>query len=157
MKIPFRFMIVSFIILLMGLAGFRVWQFWSSNEVSVLETAAFNSECDLHTEQCEQVFDHGGRVSFSISPRPIQGMKPLILKVETEDIDVNSVKVDFQSSAMNMGFNRPRLEKKSDDLYSGSGMLSLCVLRTMPWEARVLVETDKGTLVAPFRFNVESR
>ncbi len=131
-------------------------QFWQDKEVTVQETAAYNTDCDLQKGACEQTFKSGGKVRFSISPLPIKGVKPLTLKVKTEGIDANSVEVDFRSRVMDMGFNRPKLKKDTENHFSGPGMLSICVLKVMPWEAQVLIDTDKGTLLAPFRFNIES-
>ena len=60
--------------------------------------------------------------------------------------------MDFRGLGMNMGYNRPRLQGDAEGQYSGSGMLAICVMERMPWEATVLVTTDDGVMAAPFRF-----
>jgi hypothetical protein len=52
----------------------------------------------------------GGEVSFSISPTDIPILRPLVLQVKTEGIEVLNVEVDFIGIGMEMGFNRSRLE-----------------------------------------------
>jgi hypothetical protein len=53
---------------------------------------------------------------------------------------------------MNMGYNRPKLEPADEGRFSGTGVLSVCVLDRMTWEATVLASTDRGIMAAPFRF-----
>jgi len=131
------------------IAAFQVWQQIS---VNITATAPLDPACDLQKTPCEAVFPGGGQLIFSISPQPIKGLKPLQLQVQTEGLDVRSMAVDFRGLGMNMGFNRPSLARDSAGRYSGSGVLSVCILERMAWEATVLVTTDKGILAAPFRF-----
>jgi len=127
-------------------------QIWNQKPKNILATAALDESCDLEAGPCESSFPGKGRVSLSIAPRPIVGLKPLELKVQTEGIEAQSVDVDFRGLGMNMGFNRPRLQKKSDGGFSGTGTLSVCILERMTWEATVLVTTREGVFAAPFRF-----
>ncbi len=118
----------------------------------IIATAPLNPSCNLNSDPCEAHFPGHGQVSFAISPHPIVGLKPLQLTVKTDRISAQIVEVDFRGLGMNMGFNRPRLEKRADGEYSGTGTLSVCVLERMTWEATVLITTRNGVLAAPFRF-----
>ncbi len=130
-------------------AGIQIWRQTPGN---IAMTAPLDNSCDLQKTSCEAVFPDGGRLAFSISPQPIEGLKPLQLQVHTEGLDARSMEVDFRGIGINMGFNRPRLKQESDNRFSGSGVLSVCILERMTWEATVLASTDKGILAAPFRF-----
>ena len=81
----------------------------------------------------------------------------MYLEVKTEGMEVDTVEVDFRGLGMNMGYNRPRLEKKTDGIFSGTGVLSTCILKRMPWEAMVLATTGEGVMAAPFRFETVRR
>ncbi len=80
-------------------------------------------------------------------------MKPLEVQVTTEGNDAQVVEADFRGLGMNKGYNRPRLDKQAEGQFSGSGMLAICVMDRMPWEATVLATTDEGILAAPLRFD----
>lgn len=137
------------LIAIVVIAAIQIWRQTSSN---ITATAPLDPACDLQKTPCEAVFPGGGQLIFSISPQPIKGLKPLQLQVQTEGLGVRSIAVDFRGIGMNMGFNRPSLARESAGRYSGSGVLSVCILERMAWEATVLVTTDKGVLAAPFRF-----
>jgi len=53
---------------------------------------------------------------------------------------------------MEMGYNRPKLNAIDKINFKGQAILPVCVRSKMDWEARVLLKTDKGTIMAPFRF-----
>jgi len=125
---------------------------WNQTPANIVATAPLDAHCDLQAGPCESRFPGGGRVLFSISPQPIVGLKPLQLKVRAEGLSPQAVEVDFRGLGMNMGFNRPRLQKDSAGEYSGTGILSVCILDRMAWEATVLVSTRDGVYAAPFRF-----
>ncbi len=126
-------------------------QMTGDNEITAM--APLDPSCDIQTGTCEALFPNGNRVSLSISPRPIQALKPLEIQVTTEGLDPREVEVDFRGLGMNMGYNRPRLQKEAEGQYSGSGMLAICVVERMSWEATVLARTDDGVMAAPFRFD----
>jgi len=79
-------------------------------------------------------------------------MQPLTLDVWLEGIAASRVDVDFAGVDMNMGFNRPQRTLTEGTHYRGEGMLPVCVRESMEWEAKVLALTDKGLVMAPFRF-----
>ncbi|MCW8907985.1 MAG: hypothetical protein OQL28_12110 [Sedimenticola sp.] len=114
--------------------------------------APLDSKCDLRAGPCTSALPGGGSVTFAIRTEGIPLVKPLDLEVRLAGMDASSVEVDFVGIGMNMGYNRPRLEAQGDGVYSGTGMLPVCVRAAMEWEARVLVKSERGLLAAPFRF-----
>ena len=139
-------------IILVAVVVVGALQIWNQTPKDILATAPLDTNCNLEAGSCESHFPGNGQVSFSLSPHPIVGLKPLQLKVQTEGMTVQAVDIDFRGLGMNMGFNRPRLKKTSDGEYAGTGTLSVCILDRMTWEATVLISTRNGVLAAPFRF-----
>ncbi len=129
-------------------------QLWSQNkgDSGISAYAPLDPSCDIQQGPCQSVFPDGSRISLSIGPRPIQALKPLEIRVTTQGLNAQEVEVDFRGLGMDMGYNRPRLQGDAERQYSGSGMLAICVMERMPWEATVLVTTDDGVMAAPFRF-----
>ena len=143
------------VVALMAAVAVAAVQIWSrmTGDSEITAMAPLDPSCDIQTGPCEALFPDGSRVSLSISPRPIQALKPLEIQVTTRGMDAQAVEVDFRGLGMNMGYNRPRLQKEADGQYSGSGMLAICVMERMAWEATVLARTDEGVMAAPFRFD----
>jgi hypothetical protein len=119
----------------------------------VAERAPFDPLCNLRADPCIARFPSGGEVRFAIAPRDIPALRPLSLEVEILGLDAAGVEVDFAGADMNMGYNRVRLEAASPGRYRGEGILPICVRRRMTWEAKVMILTARGYLVAPFRFD----
>ena len=129
-----------------------MFQISEDTDSGIAEVATHDPSCDIQERSCEGLFADGSRVVLTIQPRPIEGLKPLQLEVELEGLNAISVEVDFRGLGMYMGYNRALLQQVSQDLYSGQGMLSVCTLKRMLWEATVLVSTDDGIMAAPFQF-----
>ncbi len=108
--------------------------------------------CDLRAGPCELAIPGGGRVRFAIEPRTLPLMQPLSLSVEVEGLEASQVEVDFAGIGMNMGFNRPVLMADGPGRFRGETRLPVCIRKAMEWEARVLLESDRGLVSAPFRF-----
>jgi len=142
---------ILFLLTVLVAGAIYLWRLSSING-DIIATAPLDSSCDLQQGACQVSFQGGGRVKLSITPRPIQGLKPLQLRVQTEGVDAQAVEVDFRGLGMNMGYNRPRLDKESAGEYAGMGVLSACILERMSWEATVLLRTAEGVMAAPFQF-----
>lgn len=110
-------------------------------------------DCDLHRRACAAVLPGGGRVQFSISPRPIPMVAPLQLEVAVTGREVASVEVDFAGINMNMGLNRPQLQPAGGGRFVGQASLPVCVTGGMDWQATLLIETEKERIAVPFRFS----
>lgn len=114
-------------------------------------------QCHLQQGPCEAVFHTGGKVTLSMSPRPIQELKRIRIKVRLQGIDAKSVYVDFRGQNMYMGYNRPKLEKLAPGQFSGSWTLASCGLDVehMIWQTVVLIQTNKQRMSAPFMLETQ--
>ncbi len=128
---------------------------WKNTSVDPVETAYIDADCDLHKGSCEAIFKGDRKLIYSIKPRPIKPLLSLELYVELVNLGAQSVEVDFQGIGIEMGFYRPELSSRGNNIYTGSASLSVCTLDKMLWQSTVIIKTDKGTIVAPFRFEVD--
>jgi len=120
-------------------------------EVALL--APVDPTCDLKSGPCVGIFPDGTRVRFAVAPEGIPLVTPLELDVRVQGVQPSAVQVDFAGYDMDMGFNRSDLQATDrPGHFVGSGMLPICIRDHMTWEARVLLETPRGILAAPFRF-----
>ena len=118
-------------------------------------TIALDESCDLRAGACVSELPSGGKVSLSINPNDIPILRPLQLQVVIEGVDASTVEVDFIGIGMEMGYNRSKLEVDQDrnkNQFTGKAILPVCVRSKMDWEARVLLKTDEGLVMVPFRF-----
>jgi len=118
----------------------------------ITATAVLDESCDLRKGVCTSELPGGGKVTFSINPNDIPILRPLTLQVITDGVEVSNVEVDFIGIGMEMGYNRPKLAVKEKGNFRGEAILPVCVRTKMDWEARVLLQTDHGLIMAPFRF-----
>ena len=128
---------------------------WRQMRIDGIETAVVDPACDLHLQACEAQFENNKKIIFSISPKPIKPLVPLALQVEVNNIIVDSVQVDFQGIGVDIGFYRPELTKDDNGYFTGFATLSVCTLEKMLWQSTVIIKTAEGTIIAPFRFEVE--
>lgn len=116
------------------------------------DLAAPLSDCDLNGGPCQAELPGGGRLQFSIGPRPIPALKPLALEVRVEGVAASKVEVDFAGVDMKMGYNRPLLAPAATGTFNGQGNLPVCITGSMDWQATVLVESGGKNIAVPFRF-----
>jgi hypothetical protein len=128
---------------------------WRETTLDAVETGVVDSTCDVHNATCEARFNNGGSLLFSMNPRPIKPLTQLELQVQLSNMNAQQVLVDFQGIGIDMGFYRPELKSNNDSLFSGQASLSVCTLDKMLWQATVIVKSEKGVMIAPFRFEVE--
>jgi hypothetical protein len=126
---------------------------WPLIHPQAVEQAPLNPGCDLRRGPCTVAFSGGGAVTLAIEPREIPPMRPLRFAATLRDLDSDAVELDFAGVDMNMGYNRVSLRADGTGSYVGEGMLPVCVRDRMRWEARVLIETPSGLMVAPFQFD----
>ena len=143
---------LSAALLLLGIAAVVGYKLDNATQKSVAQLAITDPDCELRNGPCHAELPAGGSIEFEIAPRSIPLMKPLSLSVNVRDIKVTAAEIDFVGIGMNMGYNRPQLKAVGNNRFEGSTILPVCVLQRMEWEARLLLETDKGTIMAPFRF-----
>lgn len=140
------------LVLFLALAGASIYKAWPLLFPEIVVSAALDPECDLRAGSCVSELPQGGSIRFAIEPRSLPPLRPLQLEVFVEGMDAHGVEVDFSGLGMNMGFNRPRLDQVGAGHFVGQGTLPVCVRDSMEWEAKVLVSTDEGLVVAPYRF-----
>lgn len=129
-----------------------VYKVWPLLHPEVAYRAALDDSCDLRAGACQSALPDGGSVTFGIEPRAIPVVKPLTFDVQITGLTVESVEIDFVGTDMNMGFNRPKLQRVGEGHFRGNGILPVCVRDAMEWEARVLMKTASGLYSAPYRF-----
>jgi hypothetical protein len=108
--------------------------------------------CDLQQGACSAQLPGGGRLKFSLTPRPIPVTAPLEMLVVLEGATAEKVAVDFAGVSMNMGFNRPGLNPAGAGKFSAQATLPVCITGRMSWQATVLVESGRTRIAVPFRF-----
>ena len=138
--------------LLIAICGVALYKSWSLLFPKVHLSAPLDPDCDLRAGPCVSPLPDGGRVRLAIEPRSIPVVKPLQFRVEITGLEADRVEIDFSGVDMNMGFNRSALEKQQKGVFTGKGMLPVCVRDAMEWEAKVLLHTDQGLVSAPYRF-----
>ena len=109
--------------------------------------------CDLQKRACVASLPDGGRLEFSITPRPIPFLQALRVEVAVTGPRPGKVEVDFSGASMNMGYNRSELAITTPGSYAGQASLPVCVSGSMAWVATVIVETDGKRISVPFRFD----
>ncbi|MEW6164739.1 MAG: hypothetical protein AB1642_06730 [Pseudomonadota bacterium] len=109
--------------------------------------------CDLQRSACGAALPGGGRVEFSLLPRPVPVTVPLDLAVTLSGREAERVQVDFAGVSMNMGFNRPGLQPVGGGRFAGQATLPVCVTGRMTWQATVLIESGGARIAVPFRFD----
>jgi hypothetical protein len=121
------------------------------NPDAVLLSAVTN--CEANMDKCTKKMANGGEVEFEILPKNSPQLKPLTLTLNTKNIDIKEVSVVFKGRNMAMGQLPAKLKKINKDKFSGKGILSICTLFKMDWEAMVHIKTDEKYYKVPFYFS----
>ncbi len=137
----------------MALIAVVIYKFRPLLNPELAAVASVDQNCDLRAGPCVGRFSDGTEISFSIEPRTIPLVETLRLTTIVDGTPAHGVEVDFIGLNMDMGFNRSRLKAEGEGRFSGSGVLPVCIMTVMEWEARVMVRTDQGVIAAPFRFS----
>lgn len=112
--------------------------------------------CDLHRHDCSVDLGEGRVLTLSVeAPQGIRALELLPLTVRMEGIEAQSVSIDFVGREMDMGLHRFALSQQDKGLFEGVGQVPICTESSMPWQARVIVETPAGRLGSRFDFTVE--
>ncbi len=138
--------------LLTALSLAALYKAWPILFPRVSQSAAIDPGCDLRKAPCVSSINQQVTVGFSIEPREIPLVTPLRLAVEIDGVAADRVEVDFAGVDMNMGYNRVVLQAVAEGRYAGKGMIPVCVMDSMEWEAKVLITTGQELLSAPYRF-----
>lgn len=142
---------IALVLILLGLGAAGWWgspYFLPQADITATPVAG----CNLHQGSCRATLPDGGVLELSIEPRPVPVVKPLSVAVTLSGIEARKIELDLAGRDMNMGYNRPILVMESPNHFVGGATLPVCITGKMAWKATVLVETDKGRIVAPFQF-----
>ncbi len=140
-------------LLFLALVAVVIYKFQPLLNPELAAVAPLDPNCDLRVAPCTGRFPDGTEISFNIAPRSIPLVQPLRLEAVVKGVSAHDVQVDFVGLNMEMGFNRSQLKGEGDGIFSGSGVLPVCIRTHMEWEARVMVWTEQGIIAAPFRFD----
>jgi len=132
--------------------GWSAFQAWPLLFPKRQINAVIDPDCDLRAGPCTTVLDDGRSVRFSIEPRSIPPLAPLLLRVDTTGFTAREVSVDLNGVGMHMGFNRVALSKHPKGYFAATGTLSVCIRDVMEWEAMVTLVSEDTVVYAPFRF-----
>lgn len=114
------------------------------------------SPCNPSTQDCQATLPNGGKIELTFAPRPIRPLQAFKAEMKVHDLKVNKAELDFEGTAMKMGYYRPEF-KNANGAYSVDAILPVCVTGTMEWAATVLLNTPEGTIAIPFHFEVAGR
>lgn len=142
--------IVAILLLLVVVAA--GYKFKSSMSPTITAVAKLDTSCDLHNGSCTSELPNTGKVTFSITPNNIPVLQPLELNIKIEGVEVSKAEVDFVGVNMDMGYNQSALEKIDATQFKGKAVIPVCVRSKMEWNARVLLHTKQGLIMAPFHF-----
>ncbi len=127
----------------------------TSETVTLIEN---NTQCDLQADSCDLEFPAGEKIRLEITPRPIfaNQKQKAILTLRNAIWKIDSI--DFSGVNMEMGFNRPKFKKVSQNEYHAEFILEACTSNQIKWQALILV--DEGItqkLGIPFYFTVRKK
>lgn len=94
-------------LILIGVVGYRLSPLLMPKaDVTVTPVTG----CDLHQTPCDVALPAGGRLTLSLTPRPIPMAQPIEVAVRVAGLSPDRVQIDFAGVDMAMGFNRPTLK-----------------------------------------------
>jgi hypothetical protein len=108
-------------------------------------------DCDLNRGACAFPLAGGGSGRIEFDPHPLPLMRPIAVTVRVPP-EVVSARLDFQGTAMDMGFNQVTLRPTGPGVLGGSAMLPVCATGSMRWRADLYLG-DATTPAARFEFD----
>lgn len=147
---PLMLGISGLLIIILLLGGYYKLEIARKNNIIARVDA--DKSCDLQKNACRLELPNGASVSLDIHPKPIPLVQNFTVNVMLQTIEADSVSIDFKGTTMNMGPNNITLKKSNLGLFSGTGMLPVCIRNSMEWQADVYIQTSEGIVVAPFIF-----
>jgi len=114
------------------------------------------SDCDLQRGPCPVDLPGEGGGTLVFEPQPVRPMEEFVIRFTARGGDIRRVALNFSGVGMNMGLNHFDLERHGD-VWSGKGILPVCVRNRMDWEAQLRITTGDGAQAVPFRFTTFKR
>lgn len=152
MKILFALIALSLVIFAIMFGSLELERIKNSTLDESMIEVVNPEECDLQKRDCYFQIPNVGRFEFSIGPRPIEMNQKINLSLIVDDHNFEKVEVDFLGEEMNMGYNRPLLNRFDNKTYKGTSILPRCTTPKMTWQATVIIYTKDKTYGVPFKF-----
>lgn len=114
-----------------------------------------DESCNLHQASCTINLNDKQKITFSISPKHIPLMKPLVFEVMSENIHENSLNLKIYATNMNMGIHNFALKKIAPNRYKGTGVLPTCIVGDMVWNADIVSKGILDKKAARFTFKTD--
>ena len=124
-----------------------IWSYKSYSGIEVVKV----DDCELSLSSCS-VETEGGRLTLSISPRPIRPLKPLQAVVTLQGFEAEKVELLLTGVDVDMGRFFYPLKRGEDGRFESNVTLSICSQSRMTWQAMVIID---GKLKIPFQFESE--
>jgi hypothetical protein len=99
------------------------------------------SDCDLHANSCEVVFEDEKSIKLDIS-RPIKAGEEMTFNVQAEGFEDDELSAQIYGLNMNMGIFNYTLEKKEEGFYGGIGTLPTCMSGKMSWKINIISQKE---------------
>ncbi len=100
------------------------------------DSVATSQACDLNKEDCEIINAGGDKITFSIYPRPLEGMVPLEVKISGLK-GLIAPELWIEGINMDMGVIKAKMTKRGEN-WAANVVISLCVLEKMEYKMRVM-------------------
>ena len=125
---------------------------WFAGETHFSESI---NPCDLHLSACTTTLTDGNFITFSIEPKEIPLMKPLLFRAQTFGIEDEELSLSIYATNMNMGLHKFTMKKVSKGLYEAQGILPTCIVGNMIWRAEVVLNRPTQSIGAAYTFQTE--
>lgn len=103
--------------------------------------ALLTADCDIGQGPCRVTLADGRSGEFAITPRPVALMQPLALSWRDPALPATArISVEFDGTAMSMGFNRVNLQADAAGIFRGTAILPVCATGAMRWQAILRVD-----------------
>jgi len=128
-------------------------QIFSSTAIASEKETDASGNCDIRKGACTQALENG-TVTLDILPRHggVKAMTDLTFTITLENLaPASNPRIDLGMPGMKMGPNQVLLQKTSEGVYTGAGVIVRCPSGRTLWQADV---TIPGVGKAAFTFHV---
>lgn len=160
MKMDLKFISLGILLLLLGFgAGYYLQTAPQHEYLDPDIEVDLDPDCELNQAACEALIQGIGLLSFSIEPRPIYGVSPLVFTLKMEQgLALKKSVIDLSGTEMNMGSYRFEFEPAGSGIYQAKGTLPVCIRDQMEWQAVVWLDTEQQGLVkVPYIFTAAKK
>lgn len=114
-------------------------------------------DCNINTSVCIKEIPYDKvKVTFDISPKPLEFMKELIFKItltkDEKPFSDAKIMMDLNMPGMFMGTNRPTIKHIGNGIYEGKGIIPRCPSGKKIWRADIKIEKDNTSSAVSFTF-----